>query len=109
VDLLSHGRDVGFHLVLARRVGGVSRSAYEPFFQRISELRSPGLLMSGDPDEGPVLGGRRATHLPPGRGYLVRRDRRTGLVQTVLADSGEEAALNQMPATSRSRSAGGPR
>jgi S-DNA-T family DNA segregation ATPase FtsK/SpoIIIE len=109
VDLLSHGRDVGFHLVLARRVGGVSRSAYEPFFQRISELRSPGLLMSGDPDEGPVLGGRRATHLPPGRGYLVRRDRRTGLVQTVLADSGEEAALKPMPATTRSRSAGGSR
>ena len=60
VDLLSHGRDVGFHLVLARRVGGVSRSAYEPFFQRITELRSPGLLMSGDPAEGP------AARRPPG-------------------------------------------
>jgi DNA segregation ATPase FtsK/SpoIIIE, S-DNA-T family len=108
VDLLSHGRDVGFHLVLARRVGGVSRSAYEPFFQRVSELRSPGLLMSGDPGEGPVLGGRRATQLPPGRGYLVRRDRRTGLVQTVLADSAEEAALEPMSAN-RTRRAGGPR
>ena len=90
VDLLAHGRDVGFHLVLARRVGGVSRSAFEPFFQRVGELRAPALIMSGDPDEGPLLGGRRAVPLPPGRGYLVRRDRRTSLIQTPLA-AGEPA------------------
>jgi S-DNA-T family DNA segregation ATPase FtsK/SpoIIIE len=109
VDLLSHGRDVGFHMLLARRVGGVSRSAFEPFFQRVTELRSPGLLMSGDPDEGPLLGGRRATHLPPGRGFLVRRDRRTGLVQIVLADAGEGAETHRIPTTARTRSAGGQR
>jgi S-DNA-T family DNA segregation ATPase FtsK/SpoIIIE len=86
VDMLAHGRDVGFHLVLARRVGGVSRSAFEPFFQRVTELRTPGLVMSGDPDEGPLLGGRRAVPLPPGRGNLVRRDRRTSLIQTPLHD-----------------------
>jgi DNA segregation ATPase FtsK/SpoIIIE, S-DNA-T family len=86
VDLLAHGRDVGFHLVLARRVGGVSRSAFESFYQRITELRAPGLIMSGDPDEGPLIGGRRAMPLPPGRGWLVRRDRRTSLIQTPLAE-----------------------
>jgi DNA segregation ATPase FtsK/SpoIIIE, S-DNA-T family len=85
VDLLAHGRDVGLHLVLARRVGGVSRSAFEPFYQRVTELRAPGLILSGDPDEGPLIGGRRATPLPPGRGFLVRRDRRTSLIQTPLA------------------------
>jgi S-DNA-T family DNA segregation ATPase FtsK/SpoIIIE len=87
VDMLPHGRDLGFHLVLTRRVGGVARSSFEPFFQRITELRTPGILLSGDPDEGPVMGGRKATPLPPGRGYLVRRDRRTSLVQTVLAEA----------------------
>jgi DNA segregation ATPase FtsK/SpoIIIE, S-DNA-T family len=86
VDLLAHGRDVGFHLVLARRVGGVSRSAFEAFYQRVTELRAPGLIMSGDPDEGPLIGGRRAMPLPPGRGWLVRRDRRTSLIQTPLAE-----------------------
>jgi DNA segregation ATPase FtsK/SpoIIIE, S-DNA-T family len=91
VDLLAHGRDVGFHLVLARRVGGVSRSAFEPFYQRVTELRAPGLIMSGDPDEGPLLGGRRAMPLPPGRGWLVRRDRRTSLIQTPLAAEGRAA------------------
>ena len=34
VDLLALGRDVGLHVVLARRVGGSARGAYEPFFQR---------------------------------------------------------------------------
>jgi DNA segregation ATPase FtsK/SpoIIIE, S-DNA-T family len=91
VDLLAHGRDVGFHLVLARRVGGVSRSAFEAFYQRVTELRAPGLILSGDPDEGPLIGGRRAMPLPPGRGWLVRRDRRTSLIQTPLASEGRSA------------------
>ncbi|HEV3377044.1 MAG TPA: type VII secretion protein EccCa [Thermoleophilaceae bacterium] len=91
VDLLAHGRDVGFHLVLARRVGGVSRSAFEAFYQRVTELRAPGLILSGDPDEGPLIGGRRAMPLPPGRGWLVRRDRRTSLIQTPLAAEGRSA------------------
>jgi S-DNA-T family DNA segregation ATPase FtsK/SpoIIIE len=95
VDLLAHGRDVGFHLVLARRVGGVSRSAFEPFFQRVTELRTPGIVMSGDPDEGPLVGGRRAVPLPPGRGYLVRRDRRTSLIQTPLHDPAEGRPIVQ--------------
>jgi DNA segregation ATPase FtsK/SpoIIIE, S-DNA-T family len=91
VDLLAHGRDVGFHLVLARRVGGVSRSAFEAFYQRVTELRAPGLILSGDPDEGPLIGGRRAMPLPPGRGWLVRRDRRTSLIQTPLVAEGRAA------------------
>jgi S-DNA-T family DNA segregation ATPase FtsK/SpoIIIE len=108
VDLLPHGRDLGFHLVLARRVGGVARSAFEPFFQRVGELRTPGILLSGDPDEGPVLGGRKATPLPPGRGYLVRRDRRTSLVQTVLAETAA-AEPRQLQRAQEQRPVGGSR
>jgi S-DNA-T family DNA segregation ATPase FtsK/SpoIIIE len=86
VEVLAQGRDVGFHLVLARRVGGLARSAFEPMLQRLRELGPPGLVMSGDPDEGPLLGGRKAEPLPPGRGHLVHR-RAAVLVQTALADS----------------------
>lgn len=91
VELLAQGRDVGFHVVLARRVGGTARSAFEPFLQRIRELSTPGLVMSGDPTEGPIIGEQKAQPLPPGRGYLVRR-RRTTLVQTVLAEEGESGS-----------------
>jgi len=81
IDLLGQARDVGLHLVVARPVGGTARTAFEPVFQRLRELGTPGLLMRGDPGEGAVLGGRKAGPLPPGRGWLVRRDAPSGLVQ----------------------------
>jgi S-DNA-T family DNA segregation ATPase FtsK/SpoIIIE len=87
VDNLLAARDVGFHLVLARQVGGASRSAFEPVFQRLKEMGSPGLIMSGDPQEGQLLGTQKPAPLPPGRGFLVRRNQRTALVQTVLDQS----------------------
>jgi S-DNA-T family DNA segregation ATPase FtsK/SpoIIIE len=93
IDLLAHGRDIGLHLLLARRVGGMSTSAFEGFIKRLLELRTPGLLMSGSPDEGNVLGGRRASQLPAGRGLLVRRGAEVGLIQTALVPRpGEETA-----------------
>ncbi len=82
VENLLLARDVGFHLILARQVGGTSRAAFEPVFQRLKEMGSPGLIMSGDPQEGPLLSNQRAAELPPGRGYLVRRNQRTTLIQT---------------------------
>jgi S-DNA-T family DNA segregation ATPase FtsK/SpoIIIE len=84
VELLAQGADIGLHLLLARRVAGFARSSFEPLLQRLRELNPSGLLMSGDPQEGPLLGGRRAEPLPPGRGYLVK-GRSAVLVQTVRA------------------------
>jgi ESX secretion system protein EccC len=81
VDLLAQGRDLGMHVILARRVGGMARAGSEPVLSRLRELHSPGLLLSGDPTEGPVLGMHRATPQPPGRGLLVRRRQRPTLVQ----------------------------
>ncbi len=85
-DMLLQARDIGFHLVLARRVGGAARQAVEAIFQRLREMSTPGLIMNGDPQEGTLLGTQKAAPLPPGRGYLVRRNQRTTLVQTVLAE-----------------------
>jgi len=89
VDLLAQGRDIGLHVVLARRVGGLATASFEGFLKRLFELRVPGLLMSGSPSEGTVLGGRRATPLPPGRGQLISRDSDAGLVQTAVAGPAE--------------------
>lgn len=73
LELLPHARDVGLHLVMARRMGGASRAMYEPVIQRMRELQTPGLLMSGNKDEGLLLGDVRPLPRPPGRGTLVRR------------------------------------
>jgi ESX secretion system protein EccC len=85
LDHLGLGRELGFHLVLTRRVAGAARAAFEPVFQRLRELGGPGLVMSGDPGEGPLLGGQRAAALPPGRGFLVRPRRPPTLVQTAYS------------------------
>ena len=81
-------------MILARRVGGTARSAFEPFLQRVRELGSPGLVMSGDPQEGPIVGDRKAESLPPGRGYLVRR-RHSMLVQTAMTPESTAISIDE--------------
>jgi S-DNA-T family DNA segregation ATPase FtsK/SpoIIIE len=81
VEHLAQARDIGLHLVLTRRCGGASRALYEPVIQRLRELASPGLVMSGDPDEGALVGSVRPGRLPPGRARLVTRKDGIRLVQ----------------------------
>jgi DNA segregation ATPase FtsK/SpoIIIE, S-DNA-T family len=79
--MLAQARDVGLHLALARRSGGASRALYEPVIQSLRDLAMPGLLLSGSPDEGPLLGNLRPAPAPPGRARLVSRDRGREVVQ----------------------------
>ena len=85
LDVLAVGGDIGLHVVLARRVGGSARGAYEAVFGRLRELGSPGVLLSGDRAEGPLLGGTKAEAQPAGRGLLVRRGERPVLIQTAFS------------------------
>ncbi|BCJ65948.1 type VII secretion protein EccCa [Polymorphospora rubra] len=80
-EYLPQARDIGLHLVLARRTGGAARTAYEPLMQRLRELSSTALLLSGQPDEGSLIGNVRATPMPPGRGRLVTRREGVRLIQ----------------------------
>jgi S-DNA-T family DNA segregation ATPase FtsK/SpoIIIE len=84
--LLAQARDVGLHLAVARRSGGASRALYEPVIQSLRDLAMPGLMLSGSPDEGPLLGNLKPTPAPPGRGRLVSRDRGVEVVQTAWTD-----------------------
>ncbi|WP_087925969.1 type VII secretion protein EccCa [Streptomyces albireticuli] len=78
---LPFARDVGVRFIIARSSAGASRSMFEQFMQRVRELGAQGLVLSGDPGEGDVLGGVRPRPMPPGRGYFVSRKRGTPLVQ----------------------------
>ncbi|MGU3292766.1 type VII secretion protein EccCa [Williamsia sp. M5A3_1d] len=73
VDLLAQGRDIGVHLILARRSGGASRAMYDPIIARLKDLSVDGLAMSASKDEGVLLGSVRSAPRPPGRGVLVAR------------------------------------
>ncbi|MEV0153096.1 type VII secretion protein EccCa [Micromonospora sp. NPDC050686] len=85
-ELLPQARDIGLHLIITRRVGGVARALYEPVLQRLRELDSPGLLMSGNREEGAIFGTLRPSPQPPGRGVLVRRRDGQQLIQTAWVD-----------------------
>jgi DNA segregation ATPase FtsK/SpoIIIE, S-DNA-T family len=81
LEYLPQARDVGLHLIITRRAGGASRSLYEPVLQRLRELSSPGLVMSGPSDEGALVGPVKPTPLPPGRGRLITRREGVRLIQ----------------------------
>jgi S-DNA-T family DNA segregation ATPase FtsK/SpoIIIE len=84
--LLPQARDVGLHVVVARRSGGASRALYEPVIQGLRDLAMPGLLLSGSRDEGPLIGAVRPSIAQAGRGQLVTRDRGVEVVQMAWTD-----------------------
>jgi DNA segregation ATPase FtsK/SpoIIIE, S-DNA-T family len=81
VEFLAQAKDVGLHLVVARRSGGAARAMYDPVLGRLRELAAPGLVMNGSPEEGALLGNVKPASEPPGRGVLVDRRRDTRRVQ----------------------------
>jgi len=81
-DLVSQASDIGLHVILARGFGGAGRAMFDPIIQRIRDMGNPGLIMSGNRDEGALWGGVRGAPLPPGRGTLVSRRLGTKLIQT---------------------------
>ncbi|WP_026212489.1 type VII secretion protein EccC [Longispora albida] len=85
LDYLPQARDTGLHLILARSTGGAGRGLYEPVVQRLRELSSPGVVLSGNREEGALLGTVRPGPQPPGRGWLVTRKDGSQLVQLTHA------------------------
>ncbi|WP_434597302.1 type VII secretion protein EccCa [Streptomyces sp. A5-4] len=88
-ELLPFARDVGVRFIIARSSAGASRSAYEPFMQRMMELGAQGVMLSGDPNEGDIFGNVRPRPMPAGRGVFVSRRRGKPLVQTGFMGGGE--------------------
>ncbi len=105
-EFLPQARDVGLHVILARSAGGAGRAMFDPVIQRLREMGSPGLIMSGSKDEGALLGGVRAGPLPCGRGVLVARRGGARLVQVALAvEAGAEVPADGMAGEAEGRAA----
>ncbi|MFF3561807.1 type VII secretion protein EccCa [Streptomyces sp. NPDC002574] len=85
LDFLPQAREIGLHMVVARRVAGSARGQMsEQLLNRIKELGTAGIVLSGDPREGVVIGSERAAQRPPGRGVLVGRQTPPTLIQTAM-------------------------
>ncbi|SHH05767.1 type VII secretion protein EccCa [Streptoalloteichus hindustanus] len=88
-ELLAHGADIGFHLVVARSTSGAMRAMMDPVLRRMWELGCPGLLFSYPREEGKFLGEAQPRQLPAGRAQFVTR-RSVQLVQTGFLAQPEE-------------------
>ena len=73
VPLLAQAVDIGLHVVIARRTGGAGRM-YDNLVTALRDLAQPGLLLSGDPSEGALVGQLRAVRAVPGRARMLTRD-----------------------------------
>jgi len=73
LEMLPYSRDVGLHLVVARRASGAPRAMFEPVLAGLRDAGCATLLMSASPEEGLTVGPVRPSQLPPGRGVLITR------------------------------------
>lgn len=81
---LSQASDLGLHLVIARRAGGASRASYsDQIIQQMTDTGATGILLSGNPEEGALIGKVKPVPAVPGRAQVVSRDR--GIFQAQLA------------------------
>ena len=85
-DFLPHAKDLGLHVVVARRSGGAARAMFDPVLARLRDGGCIGLMMSASADEGTLLGSVRPSSLPPGRATMVTRGHPDQLVQVAWSD-----------------------
>ncbi|MDQ3628069.1 MAG: type VII secretion protein EccCa [Actinomycetota bacterium] len=86
LEFLPQGRDLGLHLLVARRTGGLSRAIFEPVLQRLNDIQTPGVVLSGDRMEGRLVNGVVARKLPPGRAIYAARGGGASQVQVALLE-----------------------
>ncbi|WP_336659088.1 type VII secretion protein EccCa [Leucobacter sp. USHLN153] len=91
-QLLAQASDVGLHVIVTRRSGGASRAAYDPILQGMTDLGVTGILLSGSPEEGQLIGKVKAVPSAPGRAQIISRARGHQIVQLAYAPTTDEAA-----------------
>jgi S-DNA-T family DNA segregation ATPase FtsK/SpoIIIE len=71
VPFVDRAKEVGLHLIVGRRIGTWARAASSPLIDRLLRMKAAGVVMSGDRNEGPIIGMQRASRMQPGRGVYV--------------------------------------
>ncbi|HEX6357050.1 type VII secretion protein EccCa [Actinophytocola sp.] len=80
-EFIPQAKDVGLHIIAARRTGGASRAMFDPVMGKLKEIATPGLQGSGSRDEGQLIGNVRPSQMPPGRGIMISRKAGQQLMQ----------------------------
>jgi DNA segregation ATPase FtsK/SpoIIIE, S-DNA-T family len=85
LEFVPQGRDLGLHLVISRRMGGLARAIFEPLLQRLNDVQTPGLLFSGDRMEGRLVNGVVPRKMPAGRAVYAPRGGASAASQVQVA------------------------
>lgn len=80
VPLLPHSRDIGLHIIVARKSGGFSRAMYSQFLSGVKDQQPAVLVLDASREDGPFFGVKGTTQ-PPGRGTWITAGHNQGLVQ----------------------------
>ncbi|SED99507.1 DNA segregation ATPase FtsK/SpoIIIE, S-DNA-T family [Streptomyces sp. 2112.3] len=80
-EYLPYARDIGLRVIVARSTAGAARTSFDPVTRRLKELGAAGIILSGDPDEGPLVGSAKAVVMPPGRAQFIASRQRPRLIQ----------------------------
>ncbi|WP_244303017.1 hypothetical protein [Leucobacter coleopterorum] len=89
-QMLAQASDVGMHVIVTRRTGGASRAAYDPILQGMTDLGVTGVLLSGNPEEGQLIGRVKPILSEPGRAQVVSRARGLQVAQLAYVRSVHE-------------------
>jgi putative tRNA adenosine deaminase-associated protein len=71
LELLPHARDLGFHVIIARRADGAGRAMLQPVLACMRDLGSARFIMSCERGEDVLIGTTKPSRLSPGQGTLV--------------------------------------
>ncbi|WP_038573227.1 type VII secretion protein EccC [Corynebacterium doosanense] len=82
-ELLPFARDIGLHLVVARKSGGIGRAMFGGMLAALHDEQPAALILSADRDDGPIFG-IRPKLLPPGRATWVTRGVNRGACHVAL-------------------------
>lgn len=91
LEFLPYGRDIGLHMMVARRCTGYTRGSYEPLMARLRELNPLFFLMNGSRDEGVIAGRRKARPLTEGRVDVINAQSKHQVVQLAYAVAEEQS------------------
>lgn len=86
IKLLPHARDIGLHIIAARKTGGAVRALYHPFLGEIKDQSPTVALLSADQEDGPLFG-VKLRQQPPGRATLVHQGVDCGLIHIAETES----------------------
>lgn len=84
--LLPHSRDIGLHVVVARKAGGIGRALFQPFLSSLRDQTPHVMLLDADKEEGQIFG-IKPVHLQSGRANYSERGTHAGLMHIATPNS----------------------